>query len=44
MAAIFTAVDLSTVATWATATGVVIVGVALIFKAVGLGKRGISKA
>jgi hypothetical protein len=44
MAAIFTAVDLSTVATFVGATGVLIVGIALAFKGVDLSKRGIRKA
>jgi hypothetical protein len=43
MADIFAAVDLSTVATWVGATGVVIVGIALAFKAIVLGKRGVAK-
>jgi len=44
MAAIFTAVDLSTVATFVSATGVLIIGIALAFKGIGLGKRGIKMA
>ncbi len=44
MGDVFAAVDLSTVATWAGGVGVTIIAIALVFKAVGLGKRGISKA
>jgi hypothetical protein len=44
MAAIFTAVDLSTVAAFVSATGVVIVGIALAFKGISLAKRGINRA
>jgi hypothetical protein len=44
MASIFAAVDLSTVATWVAATGVLIIGIAMAFKGISLGKRGISKA
>lgn len=43
MADILAAVDISTVAAWATALGVAIVGVALIFKGADLGKRGVRK-
>jgi len=41
---IFAAVDLSTVATWVGATGVLIIGIAMAFKAIDLGKRGVKKA
>lgn len=44
MAEIFAAVDLSTVATFVGATGVLVVGIALAFKGISLAKRGISKA
>lgn len=44
MAAIFTAVDLSTVAAFVGATGVLIIGIAMAFKGIDLGKRGIRKA
>jgi hypothetical protein len=44
MAAIFTAVDLSTVGAFVTATGVLVIGIALAFKGIGLGKRGIKAA
>lgn len=44
MDAIFGAVDLSTVATWVGTLGVAIIGIALAFKAVDLGKRGVKKA
>ena len=44
MADIFAAVDLSTVAAFVAATGVVIVGLTLAFKGIDLSKRGIKKA
>lgn len=44
MEAIFAAVDVSGIATFVGATGVLIVGVALAFKGIGLGKRAIAKA
>ena len=44
MAEVFAAVDLTTVATWVGATGVLVIGIALAFKAIGLGKRGVNKA
>lgn len=44
MAAIFTAVDISTVATFVSATGVLVIGVALAFKGIALGKRAIRAA
>lgn len=44
MADIFAAVDLSTVATFVAATGVAVIGIALAFKGIYLGKRGIRAA
>ena len=44
MADIFTAVDLSSVLAFCTATGLIIVSVALAIKGIGLAKRLISKA
>jgi hypothetical protein len=44
VADIFAAVDLSTVTAFVVATGVIIIGIALAFKGISLGKRGISKA
>jgi hypothetical protein len=44
MADIFAAVDLTTVSAWVAATGVVVIGIAMAFKAITLGKRGVSKA
>lgn len=44
MADIFAAVDLSSVATWVGTAGVTIIGIALAFKGIDLGKRGIRKA
>ncbi|WP_256449913.1 hypothetical protein [Stutzerimonas kunmingensis] len=44
MDAIFAAVDLATVATWVGATGVLIIGIAMAFKGIDLGKRGVRKA
>lgn len=44
MDAIFAAVDLSTVATWVGATGVVIVGIVMAFKGIDLSKRAVKKA
>lgn len=43
MADIFAAVDITTVATWAGTLGVAIIGIAMAFKAVDLGKRGVRK-
>ncbi len=43
MAAIFSAVDLSTVAAFVGATGVVIVGIVMAFKGIDLSKRGVRK-
>lgn len=44
MADIFAAVDFTTVATWVGTAGVAIVGIAMAFKGIGLGKRAVSKA
>jgi hypothetical protein len=44
MADIFTAVDLSSVAAFVGATGVVIIGITMGFKGINLGKRGIKQA
>ncbi|HWP19270.1 MAG TPA: hypothetical protein VNO84_09080 [Burkholderiaceae bacterium] len=44
MEAVFGAVDLGTVASWVGGVGVAIIGIALAFKAVDLGKRGVKKA
>ena len=44
MDAILAAVNLSTVSTFATTVGVVIVGIAMAFKGITLAKRAISKA
>lgn len=44
MDAIFAAVDLSGVATFVGAAGVIIVGVALAYKAIGLAKRAVGGA
>lgn len=44
MEAIFSAVDFSTVATWVGTAGVAIIGIAMAFKGIALGKRGVSKA
>jgi hypothetical protein len=44
MEAIFAAVDLSTVATFVGATGVLIIGITMAFKGIDLGKRGVRKA
>ncbi|WP_312197351.1 hypothetical protein [Stutzerimonas chloritidismutans] len=44
MTEIFAAVDLATVATWVGATGVLIIGIAMAFKGIDLGKRGVKKA
>lgn len=44
MEAIFTAVDMEGITTFVTATGVLIVGVALGFKGIQLAKRAISRA
>ncbi|HRQ14967.1 MAG TPA: hypothetical protein PK205_16820 [Promineifilum sp.] len=44
MADIFAAVDFTTVATWVGVLGVAVIGIRMAFKAVDLGKRGVSKA
>lgn len=44
MTEIFAAVDFSTVATAVVGIGVVVMGVAMAFKAIDLGKRGVKKA
>lgn len=44
MASILAAVDLSTVATFVGTVGVVIVGIAMAFKGISLGKRAVNKA
>jgi len=44
MADIFAAVDLSSVATFVSAAGVLIVGIALAFKGISLAKRAVNKA
>ncbi|WP_445766611.1 hypothetical protein [Rheinheimera sp.] len=43
MADIFAAVDLTTVATWVGATGILVIGIAMAFKGIDLGKRGVRK-
>ncbi len=44
MAAIFSAVDFSTVATFVGGAGVLIIGIAMAYKGIGLGKRAVNKA
>lgn len=44
MADIFSAVDLSTVATFVGATGVIVIGIVMAFKGIDLGKRAVRKA
>jgi len=44
MTAIFAAVDFSTVATWVGTVGVALIGIAMAFKGIDLGKRGVKKA
>lgn len=44
MTAIFSAIDMSAVATAVTAIGVLIIGVAMVFKGITLGKRAVNKA
>lgn len=44
MADIFSAVDLSSVVAFIGATGVVVIGIALAYKAITLGKRAVNKA
>jgi hypothetical protein len=43
MADIFAAVDLTTVLAFITATGLIVIGANLAFKAMGLGKKAINK-
>jgi hypothetical protein len=44
MADIFAAVDFGTVVTFVVATGVAVIGIAMAFKGIDLGKRGVRKA
>jgi SAM-dependent MidA family methyltransferase len=44
MADIFAAVDFSTVATWVSSAGVSIIGIAMAFKGISLGKRAVNRA
>lgn len=44
MAEIFAAVDLTTIAAFVGGAGVLIIGVAMAYKAIGLGKRAVNKA
>lgn len=44
MDTIFEAVDLTSVATWVGATGVLIIGIVMAFKGIDLAKRGVRKA
>jgi hypothetical protein len=44
MTEIFAAVDFSSVATWVGTAGVAIIGIAMSFKGIDLGKRGVKKA
>lgn len=44
MTEIFAAVDLGGVTTWVVASGVLIIGIAMAFKGIDLGKRGVRKA
>jgi hypothetical protein len=44
MADIFAAVDLTSVATFVAATGVIVIGITMAFKGIDLGKRGVKKA
>lgn len=44
MEAIFAAVDFNTVATWVAGVGVAVIGIAMAFKGIDLGKRGVKKA
>lgn len=44
MADIFAAVDFSSVAVWVGTAGVAIIGIAMAFKGIDLGKRGVRKA
>lgn len=44
MADIFAAVDLTTVAAFVAATGVLVIGITMGFKGIDLGKKGVNKA
>lgn len=44
MEQIFGAVDFSSVSTWVTTAGIAIIGIAMAFKGIDLGKRGVKKA
>jgi len=44
MGDIFAAVDLTTVTAFVVATGVLVIGIAMAFKGIDLGKRGVKKA
>lgn len=44
MADIFAAVDLTTVSAFVVATGVLVIGIAMAYKGIDLGKRGVKKA
>ena len=44
MADIFAAVDFTTVVAFVAATGVIVIGIAMAFKGIDLGKRGVKKA
>lgn len=44
MADIFAAVDFASVSTWVALTGVAVIGIAMAFKGIDLGKRGVKKA
>ncbi|WP_277912848.1 hypothetical protein [Pseudomonas aeruginosa] len=44
MSDIFGAVDFSSVSTWVVSAGVAIIGIAMAFKGIDLGKRGVKKA
>jgi hypothetical protein len=44
MIAILNAVDFAGVATWVGASGILIIGIAMAFKGIDLGKRGVKKA
>lgn len=44
MAAIFDAVDFTSVTAFVVATGVLIIGITMAFKGIDLGKRGVRKA
>ena len=44
MTEIFAAVDFTSVATWVGTAGIAIIGIAMAFKGIDLGKRGVKKA